>query len=350
MRLRSLRVAAAFVAMACLFSGCNRGAERPAANAPRVAFISNNNHQFWRFAQRGAEKAGKDVGVVVEFKMPPNGKAEEQQQFIEDLLIKGVKGIAISANDAKNMSDFLTGVGKKVPLITVDNDIPNTDGRRAYIGTNNYLAGRAAGDLIAKAVPQGGKLVVFVGTMDATNAVERRQGVLDALAGIDRKEIGELTPANARDQKFGKFTLVDTKTDGVKDEECQRQCEDMLTRDPEIAAMVGLWAYNPPAMLRAAEKLKSKAAIIGFDEYDDTLQGIKDGKIVGTIVQSPYNFGKKSVEILAEFAKGNDAAHKAVPGIDAKGCIYIPHRIIDTSNVDAFRAEMNEILGKASAK
>jgi ribose transport system substrate-binding protein len=347
MRLRSLRVAAAFVALAFVLPGCG---SRSNKNEIRLAFVSNNPEQFWRLAQRGTEKFQKDSGVIVEFKMPPNGKAEEQQQFINDLLVKGIKGIAISANDAKNMSDYLTDVGKKVPLITVDNDIPNAAGRRAYIGTNNYIAGRAAGELVKKAVPKGGKIVIFVGQMDATNAVERRQGVLDVLAGIDQKEIGKLTPANAQNVKFGDFLLVDTRTDGVKQEECQRQCEDILTKDPEIAAIVGLWAYNPPAMLRAAEKVKSKAAIIGFDEYDDTLQGIKDGKIVATVVQAPYEFGKRSMEILADVAKGNNDAVKNVPGIDDQNRIYIPHQIIDSSNVDRFRADINEKLGKTLAK
>ena len=53
----------------------------------------------------------------------------------------------------------------------------------AYIGTHNYRAGRAVGELVTKAVPKGGKFAIFVGKMDVANAVERRQGVLDYLAG-----------------------------------------------------------------------------------------------------------------------------------------------------------------------
>jgi len=338
--LRSLRVALLGLSVFVL-AGCRRD-----GGEPRVAFVSNNNYEFWTFAQKGAEAAAKEQGVIVEFKMPPNGKAEEQQKFIDDLVVKGVKGIAISPNDAKNMSDYLTRIGKQVPLLTVDNDIPDASGRRAYLGTHNYRAGRAAGELVAKAVPDGGKVVIFVGSMDATNAVERRQGVLDALAGIDQKEIGKITPADARNLKVGKFTLVDTRTDSAKATVCQQQCEDALTKYPDIAAVVGLWAYNPPALLRAVEKSEKKPAIIGFDEDDDTLVGIQEGKVFGTIVQDPYRFGKDSVTILAGIARGDKDVFKKYPQMEAENRIYIPFRIVDKGNVDAFRAEVKAILGK----
>ena len=65
--------------------------------------------------------------------------------------------------------------------------------------------------------------------------------------------------------------------------------------------MVGLYAYNPPAILSEA-KAKSMAdqiKIVGFDEDFDTLKGIMDGEIEATVVQDPFQYGYKSVEALA---------------------------------------------------
>src|SRR5271168_1029279 len=79
----------------------------PACNqAPgrlKVAFISNNAYDFWKIAQRGTEKAAAEFNVDCEFRMPSGGgSVEEQQRIIEDLLTRGVKGIAISPNAAKD--------------------------------------------------------------------------------------------------------------------------------------------------------------------------------------------------------------------------------------------------------
>jgi len=340
MPIRSLSLV--LLTLIALLPGCRRDAGKT-----RLAFISNNPHQFWTFAQRGTEKAAEELGIVAEFRMPPKGNAEEQQQIIDDLLVKGVQGIAISPNDSKNMVDFFRlKVGKHVPIITVDSDVPDATARRAYLGTHNYRAGRAVGELVQKHVPQGGKLVIFVGKMDVQNAVERRQGVLDYLANVKSDEIVDKTPADARNVSVGKFILLDTRTDGGSEAVSQEQAEDILTKNPDIDVMVGLWAYNPPAMLRAAEKLKSKAVIVGFDENEETLIGIKQGKIVGTVVQSPFEFGRQSMKILAALAKGDDSILKTYKGIDAQNRIYIDHRVITPENVDSFHEEVRKMLGK----
>ena len=44
-------------------------------------------------------------------------------------------------------------------------------------------AGRQAGELIKEALPNGGKIMVFVGMKDARNAAERFQGIKEALQG-----------------------------------------------------------------------------------------------------------------------------------------------------------------------
>lgn len=149
----------------------------------KVAFISNNPYEFWTFARRGTEAAAEKFNVDVEFHMPARGTAPEQRQIIEDLLTKGVQGIAISPNDADNQADFLNEVAGKVPLITQDSDLPQGSKRLLYIGTHNYEAGKAAGELVKEAAPAGGKLFIYVGKLDVKNAVERRQGVIDVLKG-----------------------------------------------------------------------------------------------------------------------------------------------------------------------
>jgi ribose transport system substrate-binding protein len=346
----------ALAAFSLLLTGCpqNKTGEKDGKNAKsggqtKLAFITNNANEFWTLAQRGSEDAAKKENVALEFKMPSPGTSEEQQRIIQDLLSKGIQGIAISANDAENIAGFLKrDVASKVPLITQDNDVPDPTARRCYLGTHNYRAGRAAGELVLKHAPEGGKLAIFVGQMDAQNAVERRQGVIDVLLGIDQKDMKDRTPLEAN-QKVGKFTLVDTYTDEAKEDKCQQRAQDALTKHPDMACMVGLWAYNPPAMLRAVKqsKLDKAPVIVGFDEDYQTLDAIQKGDIVGTIVQNPYEFGYQSIRILKAFADGNnDFLKKEYPSIDAQNRIYIDHRVIAKNNVDEFYTNLKKLRGK----
>jgi len=353
-----------------LSSGCakienksTKGADGKTVNAAgpvKVAFVTNNPAAFWTIAQRGTEKAAKEFNVDVDFKRPSSGNAAEQQRIIEDLLTTGNQGIAISPNDAANLVGFLKNeVGSKVPLICVDSDVPDPSARRCYLGTHNYRAGRAAGALVEKAASKGGKIVIFVGKMDVQNAVERRQGVLDYLAGKPGNELGATDPANASGLKVGKYTLVETRTDGAKESVCQERAEDVLSREPDLAVLVGLWEYNPPALLRAVRSSKNatKPAIVGFDENYDTLEAIRSGEIIGTVVQDPFNFGYESVKILSHMVRdGDNRFLKTFKELDNTNRIVIPHRVITkeagplpettgTLPVDPFFAELKKLKG-----
>ena len=89
--------------------------------------------------------------------------AATQTQDVNDLLAKGVKGIAISPVDPLNETPFLNTIAGKTNLITSDSDAAKSN-RLCYIGTDNHAAGVMAGGLIAKeALPQGGKIMLFVG-------------------------------------------------------------------------------------------------------------------------------------------------------------------------------------------
>ena len=106
--------------------------------------------------------------------------------------------------------------------------------------------------------------------------------------------------------------------------------------------MVGLFEYNPPLILEALARTSKlgKIKVMGFDENPATLQGIKDGNVVGTVVQNPYQYGYKSIQVLNELHKGNKSV------IPEKKFIDIPARVIDSSNVEAFAQESKSLLEK----
>ncbi len=348
---RLTRLLAAAVLAAAL-PACNTQGPA-AANAkakPKVAFVTNNPETFWTIAEAGTRKAEKEFDVEVVFRKPDAGDAARQTEILDTLVNQDIKALAVSVIDPKGQRDHLKELAQKVPLLTQDNDAPDS-GRLCYIGTDNYKAGCAVGQLVKEALPEGGVLAIFVGQTEPLNARQRRQGLLDELAGnAPPADINDI-PYGPDGQTYGKFRLHRTYTDQpIGSQKATENASDALTalRDEKHLVMVGLWAYNPPAILTAV-KDKGKAGqvkIVGFDENDDTLQGIADGYVEGTVVQNPFQFGYEAVRLMASLARGDRTV------LPKGGVNYVPHRVItkaggkDRVAVDAFRKELNDLLGK----
>ncbi|HYV34714.1 MAG TPA: substrate-binding domain-containing protein, partial [Gemmataceae bacterium] len=128
------------------------------------------------------------------------------------------------------------------------------------------------------------------------------------------------------------YVILDTWTDGFDRAKAKQKAQDAMTRYPNLGCMVGLFAYNPPICLdavRDADKL-GKIQIVAFDENDDTLKGIKDGHIFGSIVQNPYKYGFESVRVLAALAKGDKTV------VPKDGMLPVPERVITKDKVDEY--------------
>lgn len=327
--------------------GCNNGTSDDSASGgsetkkPKVAYISNGVASFWVIAEAGAKQGAEENGVDVEVLMPAEGIAD-QKRMIEDVLIKGVAGIAVSPIDPANQTDMLNKAADRAPLITHDSDAPNSN-RLCYIGVDNYDAGWKCGELVKEALPDGGKIAVFIGRLEQDNAKRRRQGTIDAMLGRSHDPTRFDPPG--QEIKEGGFHIVGTYTDQFDRAAGKANVEDVLSRHPDIDGLVGLFAYNIPLILQALEQggKLNEVKVIAFDEADETLQGIIDGTVVGTVVQNPFEYGRQSVRILAGLAEGKTLQDLGVP---ETGFVDIPGRVIRKDNVEEFWAELKKNLGQ----
>ena len=147
------------------------------AQKKTLVFVVNGASDFWKIAEAGVKKAqGELPKYTLQFKYPEQAAAAVQQRVMEDLVAAGVAGIMVSSVDPKTMGDALNRVGGQVALFTTDSDAPNSK-RVAYIGSSNTDAGKQAGQLMVKAMPNGGKCMGFVGLPGADNA---RDGLVRA--------------------------------------------------------------------------------------------------------------------------------------------------------------------------
>jgi ribose transport system substrate-binding protein len=282
-----------------------------------LAFVVNGASDFWKLAEAGVKKAQAELPAYdLQFKYPEQAAAAVQQRLMDDLVAAGVSAIMVSAVDPKSSTDALNRIGGQVPLFTTDSDAPDSN-RIAYIGSSNTDAGKQAGEIALKAMPDGGKCIGFVGLPGADNARERIEGMKSVLAG-------------------SKVELVDVRGDDIDMTRAKRNVEDALAANPDIDCMVGFYSYNPPRIyevLKESGKL-GEVTVVAFDEDPITLGGVREGTIAGTVVQDPYEWGYQGMKLMAKYLEGDTSV------VPADELIIVPTKMIDKGNVDAFEAEL----------
>jgi len=279
----------------------------------KLAFVSNGPADFWNYARAGVQKAGQEFDDIEVIWREGDGTTGKQKQIIDDLIVSGVKGIAFSPIEPVAQVKMIDEWAKKVPVICCDSDAPGSD-RITYLGTDNIAAGYIVGDLVKLALPEGGKIMVFVGIAEVANARERFQGLKDSLKAAETDEI--------------KYEILGLKTDGTDRAKARRNAEDTLNAHPDIDGMVGLWEYNPPQILNALKekKLLGKVQVVGFDENFQTLRAIDAGHCYGTVCQQPFTFGYDSMKMLRDIVV-EGKTHEAA-GIPADKLIYVPTKAV----------------------
>jgi len=324
----------ALPALLALLGACGGGG---AEGGAYVAYVTNGVDPFWTLAEAGARAAEAELGVRVDVRMPAD--AVDQKRIVEDLLARGVDGLAISPIDGANQRELVDAAAAVTNVITHDSDAPGS-ARLCYVGMDNYEAGRLCGSLIQEALPEGGTVMLFVGRLEQDNARRRRQGILDQL--LDREPDPARFDPPGEVPRDGPWIVLDTRTDQFERPRAKSNAEDALALHPDLGCMVGLFAYNTPMCLEAlavAGRL-GEVAVVGFDEEEATLRGIEAGHVHGTITQQPYQYGYQSVRILAALHAGDRSV------LPADGFVPVPVRVVRRADVAAFREDLRRLLGR----
>ncbi len=267
---------------------------------PRVAIVTSGNNPYWEGIIRGAQDAAAQHGVNLTV-IRATGDEAAQSEKVRQLLADGsLDGMAVSPNDEVAQAGLLREVASRMPLVTFDSDAPDSS-RLWFVGTDNYLAGRQCAEMIREAMPDGGEIILCVGSVEKENGRLRRLGVIDALLERANEPDRPLDPLE-QPLKGEKYTILTTLVDGMDPKKAVELASQALKDHPNVKCMVGLFASNAPAILEAlkgAGKL-GQVTVIGFDTHEETLAGIEQGHVYGTMRQDTYNCGYDTIRALAD--------------------------------------------------
>ena len=321
MRKLVLTAAAAIGAMAAMVSAAQ--AEYTFALVPK-----NMNNPFFDQARDGCKKAEAESNGAFkcEYIGPgEHGGGEEQVQVVQDLVAKGVDGIAVAPANAAAMAVALQAAKEAgIPVLTWDSDMlpENKDLRLAYIGTHNYEIGVNLAKLAMQIKPKGGTICIQSGGAAAANHNERMQGIRDTLSGTQ-------SAASPGDRLTGQngWTEIDGCPLYTNDDFplAVQQFQDVMAKNPNLDAFIptgGFPQFVPDANRAAVDPYKEKIAnkelaLVVADTLPAQMDQMKEGYSQGQVGQRPFEMGYKTMFALKDIKDGKaPPADPSYTGLD----------------------------------
>jgi ribose transport system substrate-binding protein len=313
------QILAAFTCSAGLLAGCGQGSSPSTPPAGKKEYVfaliaKNQGNPVFQAARLGAEDAARDLskklGVTIkaQWQTPNEDDAQKQVEFLEQMVVQGADGVSISCVIADTLTPAIDkAVQQGVAVMCFDSDAPRSK-RFAFFGTDDFAAGQLIMRELAKELGPG-KHVVGIpgGNQNAANIRNRIRGALD-----EAKQHPDITIK-------GPFYSKEIPQDAAA------KMEEVQTANPDIDgwAMIGSWALFTDALLKWEP---GKVKIVAMDALPAELPYVRKGVVARLYAQQTYQWGYRSIEILADKVISKK---DPVPAVQ-----YSPLPLVDKSNVD----------------
>jgi ribose transport system substrate-binding protein len=299
------------VAMLLLSAGgCNRS---DATRKHRIVIVTKAlDSEFWQTLKSGAEEAARQHPDVELSVLAPEREINIDQQvsILEDQILKKVSALAVVPGGVAEVTPVLDKArAAGIPVLIVDNDTP-WPGKLSYIGTDNRVGGKLAGDYLVKVLGGRGKVAIVRGILGVSSHDDRVAGFQEAIAQAPGIQIVTIQPANS--ERASALTVM----------------ENILTSNPELNAVFATSDQMALGAMEgvAAQHMNGKVLVVGFDAGREAVRAVKTGAISAVIAQYPSNMGKQAVE----------AAIKAIRGEPVAKVIDTGTKLVTKENADEF--------------
>lgn len=245
----------------------------------------SQGNPVFQAARVGAENAARELGakynmtVKIDWRTPNEEDAQKQADAIEQLVLAGADGIAVSCSDANKLTDAInSAVNNGVPVATFDSDAPNSK-RFVTYGVDDIECGKQTMEELAKAMGGKGVVAILAGNQNAPNLQRRVQGAKEAAAKYPDLKI--------RDVFYHKETPQDAAA----------KVEQVMQANPDITGwcMIGGW---PLFTENALKWQPGTVQCVAVDALPAQLAYIRSGHVPVLLAQQCYEWGHRSVELL----------------------------------------------------
>jgi ribose transport system substrate-binding protein len=285
----------------------------------------SQGNPVFQAARVGAEDAAKalsathKMNIRIDWRTPNEEDAQKQAEAIEQLVLAGAEGIAVSCSDANKLTDAINrAVDNGVPVATFDSDAPASK-RFVTYGVDDIDCGRQTMEELAKVMGGKGIVAILAGNQNAPNLQRRVQGAKEVAA------------------KYPGITIRDVYYHKETPQDAAAKVEQVMQANPDITgwAMIGGW---PLFTENALKWQPGTVACVSVDALPAQLAYIRSGHVPVLLAQQCYQWGYRSVELLIAkiVEKKNPPAVKEVSAL-------IP---VTKDTVDAFAKNWEKWLPK----
>lgn len=257
-------------------------------------------NEHWQFMKQGYEDAAKRLGVeVVVGSVPTEADTELQLNLLETMIAAGYDAFSISPITGVNLIPALIKATKMgIPIINVDEQINPKAAKEAgvkvvtYIASNNYHAGEIAAQYLIDHLKPGDKVACIEGMAGTTSSRLRSSGFGDTI------------------KKDGILNLVVSLPADWDRAMAMNVMSDLLTAHPDLK---GVYACNDTMALGIVSAVEAagkqgQILILGNDAVPEAKLAVKEGRMIGTIAQYPYEMGWLGVEAAIKVLEGRPVA------------------------------------------
>ncbi len=245
----------------------------------------SQGNPVFQAARVGAEDAAKALSakhkmkIKIDWRTPNEEDAQKQAEAIEQLVLAGAEGIAVSCSDANKLTDAINrAVDNGVPVATFDSDAPASK-RFVTYGVDDIECGKQTMEELAKVMGGKGIVAILAGNQNAPNLQRRVQGAKEVAA------------------KYPGITIRDTYYHKETPQDAAAKVEQVMQANPDITgwAMIGGW---PLFTENALKWQPGTVACVSVDALPAQLAYIRSGHVPVLLAQQCYQWGYRSTELL----------------------------------------------------
>jgi ribose transport system substrate-binding protein len=285
---------------ALLAPACSRA---PSGDAKKVIAVipKGVSHFFWQTVHAGAEAAGQEAGVIIDWKGPAQEiNYTDQINIVEDAINRRVDGIVLAPSHRDTLVPIVERARREgIPVIIFDSGIA-TENYLSYVSTDNRQGGVVAAERLAEKLGGKGKVAVLGNKVGSVSTDERESGFQETIK-----------------QKYPGIEIVQFLYGEADRAKSLDRALDILTGHPDLN---GLFASNESSSVGAAQAIKQKGlagkvVLVGFDSSPNLIEDLKAGALDSLVLQNPYRMGYEGVMTLVNKLNGQEVPRRIDTGV-----------------------------------